>query len=50
MGILVNKKKNIRRFTEDVLSKEMKASIREMAKNIAQEVTRKMISAQKKIN
>lgn len=48
MPVPARKKRSIRRFTEDVLSKEMKASIREMAKNIAQEVTRKMVSAQKK--
>lgn len=42
------RKNKIRRFTDDVLSKELKASIKEMARSISQEVARKVILAQKK--
>lgn len=44
----MKKKKNIRRFTEDVLSKELRASIREMATSVSQEVARKVMQGQKK--
>lgn len=37
--------KKIRRFTEDVLSKEIKASIQEMAKTITQDISRKTLAA-----
>lgn len=36
--------KKIRRFTDDVLPKELKNSIRRMAKDVTQEVVRKVLA------
>ena len=41
-------KNKIRRFTDDVLSKELRLSIREMAKNVSREITKKVIAAAKR--
>lgn len=41
-------KRRIRRFTDDVLSKELRSSIHEMAKNLTREMARKVAAGSKR--